>query len=81
MVLFAEWPLPILQGLPNSHGHSQKWVKIETSVERQEWMALMGTGVFSPPLFLWGQQQLSGLLKKCLLSASGSRSLKATQRI
>lgn len=49
MVLFAEWPLPILQGLPNSHGRSQKWVKLETSVERQEWMALMGTGVFSPP--------------------------------
>ena len=31
-------------------------------------------GVFGT--FLWGQEQLAGLLKKCLLSSSGVSSLK-----
>lgn len=36
MVLFAEWLPPYSPGAPNSHGRSQEWVKIETSMERQE---------------------------------------------
>lgn len=53
MVLFAEWLPPYSPGAPNSHGRSQEWVKIETSMERQEWMALMGAGVLAPPLLFF----------------------------